>query len=160
MKFLWRISYPLWIVRVSVTFCPKMAFLVKNRQNGANQSSSGTQTCKLFLMRIFYRYPHCSWTPVKGMGKFRFKEGGKKCVPIQSMSENPTCVLCILCIINITSIYLPTLYLSGTYCYRTGTRPPSCVTPWQPTMYFNIKYGILIILILQISIFWEARVKH
>ena len=25
------------------------------------------------------------------------------------------------------------LYLSGTYCHKAGTRPPSCVTPWQPT---------------------------
>ena len=27
------------------------------------------------------------------------------------------------------------LYLSGTYCHRTGTRPTSCVTPRQPTIY-------------------------
>ena len=30
------------------------------------------------------------------------------------------------------------LYLSGTYCHKTGTRPPSCVTPWQPTIYYYI----------------------
>ena len=27
------------------------------------------------------------------------------------------------------------LYLSETYCHRTGTRPPSCVTPRQQTIY-------------------------
>ena len=27
------------------------------------------------------------------------------------------------------------LYLSGTYCHKTGTRPPSCATPPQPTIY-------------------------
>ena len=27
------------------------------------------------------------------------------------------------------------LYLSWTYCHKTGTRPPSCVTPQQPTIY-------------------------
>ena len=26
------------------------------------------------------------------------------------------------------------LYLSGTYCHKTGTRPPSCVAPRQPTI--------------------------
>ena len=29
-------------------------------------------------------------------------------------------------------IDLQALYLSGTYCHKTGTRPPSCGTPWQP----------------------------
>ena len=24
---------------------------------------------------------------------------------------------------------------SGTYCHKTGTRPPSCSTPRQPTIY-------------------------
>ena len=27
------------------------------------------------------------------------------------------------------------LYLSGTYCHKTGTRSPSCVTPRLPTIY-------------------------
>ena len=27
------------------------------------------------------------------------------------------------------------LYLSGTYCHRTRTRPPNCVTPRQPTIH-------------------------
>ena len=27
------------------------------------------------------------------------------------------------------------LYLSGTYCHTTGTRPPSCFTPRQPTIH-------------------------
>ena len=27
------------------------------------------------------------------------------------------------------------LYLSGTYYHKTGTRPPSCVTPQQPTLH-------------------------
>ena len=27
------------------------------------------------------------------------------------------------------------LYLSGTYCHRTDMRPPSCVTPRQPTIH-------------------------
>ena len=30
---------------------------------------------------------------------------------------------------------LQTLYLSGTYCHKTSNRPPSCVTPQQPTIY-------------------------
>ena len=25
-------------------------------------------------------------------------------------------------------------YLSGTYCHKTGTRPPSCPTPREPTI--------------------------
>ena len=29
---------------------------------------------------------------------------------------------------------LPALYLSGTYCHKTSTRPPSCQTPRQPTI--------------------------
>ena len=28
---------------------------------------------------------------------------------------------------------LQALYLSGTYCLKTGTRPPSCQAPRQPT---------------------------
>ena len=27
------------------------------------------------------------------------------------------------------------LYLGGTYCHKTGTRPPSCQAPRQPTIY-------------------------
>ena len=27
------------------------------------------------------------------------------------------------------------LYLSGTYCHKTGTKPPSCGKSQQPTMY-------------------------
>ena len=27
------------------------------------------------------------------------------------------------------------LYLSGTYCHKTGTRTPSCGSPRQPTIY-------------------------
>ena len=27
------------------------------------------------------------------------------------------------------------LNLSGTYCHKTGTRPPSCQAPQQPTIY-------------------------
>ena len=30
---------------------------------------------------------------------------------------------------------LQALYLSGTYCHRTGTRPPSCAKPRQLTIY-------------------------
>ena len=26
-------------------------------------------------------------------------------------------------------------WLSGTYCHKTGTRPPSCITPQEPTIY-------------------------
>ena len=32
-------------------------------------------------------------------------------------------------------IDLEALYLSGTYCHKTGTRPPSCQAPRQPTIY-------------------------
>ena len=31
--------------------------------------------------------------------------------------------------------YLLALYLSGTYCHKTSTRTPSCVTPRQPTIH-------------------------
>ena len=30
---------------------------------------------------------------------------------------------------------LQTLYLSGSSCHKTGTRPPSCAKPQQPTIY-------------------------
>ena len=30
-------------------------------------------------------------------------------------------------------------YLSGTYCHKTGTRPPSCVAPQQWTIYVKMK---------------------
>ena len=29
---------------------------------------------------------------------------------------------------------LKALYLSGIYCHKTGTRPPSCAKPWQRTI--------------------------
>ena len=29
---------------------------------------------------------------------------------------------------------LQALYLSGTYCHKTGTRPTSCAKPQQPTI--------------------------
>ena len=37
---------------------------------------------------------------------------------------------------------LQALYLSGTYCHRTGTRPPSCTKPRKPTkhQYSEIRY--------------------
>ena len=31
--------------------------------------------------------------------------------------------------------YLPALYLNETYCHKTGTRPPSCLSPRQMTIY-------------------------
>ena len=34
---------------------------------------------------------------------------------------------------------LQALYLSGTYCHKSGTRPPSCQTPRQSTIYNNKK---------------------
>ena len=33
---------------------------------------------------------------------------------------------------------LQALYLSGTYCHRTGTRPPSCNMPRDLTIYDNV----------------------
>ena len=39
------------------------------------------------------------------------------------------------------------LYLSWTYCHKNGTRPPSCVTPRQLTIYGAQKIGIWKILI-------------
>ena len=34
--------------------------------------------------------------------------------------------------------------LSGTYCHKTGTRPPSFTTPWEPTIYAlpHVQYSI------------------
>ena len=34
---------------------------------------------------------------------------------------------------------LQALYLSGTYCHKTGTRPPCCNTPREPTIHGEIK---------------------
>ena len=34
---------------------------------------------------------------------------------------------------------LPSLYLSGTYCDKTGTKNPGFVTLQQPTIYAHIK---------------------
>ena len=31
------------------------------------------------------------------------------------------------------------LYLSGTYCHQTGTRPSSCATPRQSTIYLVLE---------------------
>ena len=37
-------------------------------------------------------------------------------------------------------------YLSGTYCHKTGTRSPSCVTPLQPTINtINLANGMRLI---------------
>ena len=35
--------------------------------------------------------------------------------------------------------HLLTYQASGTYCHKTITRPPSCVTPQQPTIYADKK---------------------
>ena len=35
--------------------------------------------------------------------------------------------------------HLLTYQASGTYCHKTGTKPPSCVTPRQPTIYADKK---------------------
>ena len=35
----------------------------------------------------------------------------------------------------VNETHLLALYLSGTYCHKNGTRPPSCVTPRQTTIY-------------------------
>ena len=37
------------------------------------------------------------------------------------------------CFIYSMQIYLPALYLSRTYCHKTTIRPPSCLSPQQPT---------------------------
>ena len=37
----------------------------------------------------------------------------------------------------VDKIDLQAFYLSGTYRHKTGTRPPSCQTPRQPTKYDN-----------------------
>ena len=41
---------------------------------------------------------------------------------------------------------LQALYLSGTFCHKTGTRPPSCTMPQERTIYVtsfsNISYCI------------------
>ena len=39
------------------------------------------------------------------------------------------------CSLLSTSFRLSILYLSGTFCHKTGTRPPSCVIPRQPTIH-------------------------
>ena len=36
------------------------------------------------------------------------------------------------------------LYLSETYCHMTGTRPPSCNTPREPTIYILLLFGMVI----------------
>ena len=49
------------------------------------------------------------------------------------------------------------LFLSGIYCHKTGTRPPSCNKPREPTMYVraclmigHLKYKSNFILFLQV----------
>ena len=43
------------------------------------------------------------------------------------------------------------LYLSGTDCHKTGTRPPSCTTPRQPTINVTPNYiGKAIIITLHV----------
>ena len=41
-------------------------------------------------------------------------------------------------------IDLQALHLSGTYCHNTGTRPPSCQAPRQPTNYENTYLELLV----------------
>ena len=43
----------------------------------------------------------------------------------------------IMCFQVVTKRDLLALYLSGTYYHRTSKRPPSCIKPWQLTMYAN-----------------------
>ena len=49
-------------------------------------------------------------------------------------SSSQICVL--LSLQQHTTMDLQALYLSGTYCQKTSTRPPSCAKPRQPTKYF------------------------
>ena len=44
-------------------------------------------------------------------------------------------VLCMCTYHRVIFIYIQKLQFSGTYCHKTGTRPPSCQTPRQPTIY-------------------------
>ena len=42
--------------------------------------------------------------------------------------------------------YLPRCtypHFSGTYCHRTDSRPPSCVTPQQPTIHQKMNTGVV-----------------
>ena len=34
---------------------------------------------------------------------------------------------------------LQALFISGTYCHRTGTRSPSCNTPQEPTIHAHLE---------------------
>ena len=36
--------------------------------------------------------------------------------------------------VRIAHIHTLAINHSGTYCHKTGTRPPSCITPRQPTI--------------------------
>ena len=48
---------------------------------------------------------------------------------------NATLVVIIIEGSFVNKIDLQALYFRGTYCHKTGTRPPNYVTPWQPTIY-------------------------
>ena len=40
---------------------------------------------------------------------------------------------------------LQALNLSGTYCHKTGTRPPNCNTPRELTIFILLLSGIVIL---------------
>ena len=53
------------------------------------------------------------------------------------------------------------LYLSGTYCHRTGTGPPSCVTPRQPTIKAQkVLKSIILCLLRPCKILFRLRVVN
>ena len=42
------------------------------------------------------------------------------------------------------------LFLGGTYCHKTGIRPPSSTSPWEPTIYISDKFDVQMIIVCPI----------
>ena len=55
---------------------------------------------------------------------------------------------------------LQALYLSGSYCHKTGIRSPSCNTPRDPTIYLDSKSILLPYLLCVIDVLPQKTQHH
>ena len=112
------------------------------------------QTDELELMNLNLKYIATLATPpFELMGRqsvdllFRQKQSNQKADAKRIINTNYN-----------YSTDLQALYLSGTYCHRTSTRPPRCITPRQPTMYLDVL--CLIPLVLEEKCIWLLAWNH